>query len=160
MYVVFKIILFWAFQYTRPKRKCFYCQTLQSNLKKHLFRKHKDQDLIKDAITGGTKHDEARVVDYLLKAAMFDDNCQKEKAGEEIIPVRKQGKTRQSDSYVICGYCRGTFRKPQFWKHQRKCLSRGLSFKSKMKMSDLKLMRNVENIQDNSYFTQALSKIY
>lgn len=145
------------FQYIRPKRKCFYCGTFQSNLKKHLFRRHKGEDQIKEALKG-TEHDQTRIVDYLLKAAIFDDNCHKEKSGDTITPIRQQGQTLKSENYVICGYCRGTYKKPQFWKHQRICYSKDITYKPKLKMSDLKLMENADNIPESSYFTQVLSK--
>ena len=56
-----------------PKRPCFYCGLLQSQIARHLKRKHKDKDLIQPTLNGSKKrHDE--MIDHVRKLVMDKHN--------------------------------------------------------------------------------------
>ena len=56
----------------RSQRSCCYCGLLQSQIARHLKRKHRDEDLIQSALNGTKKRHE--IIDHVSKLGMDKHN--------------------------------------------------------------------------------------
>ena len=103
-----------------PKRPCYYCGLLQSQIARHLKRKHKDEDLIQTAINGGKKrHDE--IIDHVRKLGM--DKYNKIELGKEkpcIQRERRPTKNNEED-VVMCSKCHGVYQRQSYSRHKSVC---------------------------------------
>ena len=77
----------------RPKRPCYYCGLFQSQIARHLKRRHKDEDLIRSVLNGSKKkHDE--IIDYVRKLGM--DKHNKIELGKEKPCIQRERRPAQN----------------------------------------------------------------
>jgi len=102
---------------------CLYCSKPSTNLRKHLWAKHKDEDYVKDVLTQA-KHSKKRklLLDKLRNLGDFQHNSEVRCRGEgEIIPWRCPPEPVSANDYVPCPDCFAYFHKEHLWRHHQDC---------------------------------------
>ena len=103
----------------KPKRPCVYCGMFQAKLKRHMLRRHKDEEGVKAALLLPAA-EQTRAFEDLRKEGIFRRNVviQAEGGGnEELIRKRNQGTSKT----VMCSGCKGFYSKNQIHKHKKQC---------------------------------------
>ncbi len=102
----------------RPKRPCYFCQEMQSQLARHLQRKHKDEPEVQHimSLEGDEK---VEALADLRKRAILQKNSilAKQTAEPDYLRERRQG----GQDLVICGTCSGFYSRKKLWQHKQRC---------------------------------------
>lgn len=107
--------------HSRPKRPCLYCGTMQSQLARHLKRKHADEDDVSKAITLPLK-EQNEVLARIRKSAILNVNTKRlRESKSEEKPLLITERYRGNEDVVMCGHCTGFYKKSILWKHTLKC---------------------------------------
>lgn len=103
-----------AAKYKKPSRPCVFCGQLQSKLKRHLLRKHKDEEQVKAALELPGP-EQKRAFDALKKEGIFHKNIQIQEGLGDLLRERNQG----DKQVVMCSGCKGFFGVERICKHKK-----------------------------------------
>jgi len=102
--------------------ECYYCQKLQTDLRKHFFKKHKTEISVAKimALPLGSK-DRKKNLEILRNKGNFFHNKEVIDRGQGVmLLVRRppEGKDVDIDAYAPCNLCLGFYSKSELYKHQ------------------------------------------
>ena len=93
---------------------------MQSRLKRHLFRQHDDQNVVKKAMNlTGKEQDHA--IDLIKKQGILKANRKLKTAGATSYHRERRTCTNKQDELLLCNGCNGFFGKKRMWKHKLNC---------------------------------------
>ncbi|KAK7487420.1 hypothetical protein BaRGS_00021382, partial [Batillaria attramentaria] len=100
----------------KPPRPCVFCGTFQSQLVRHIKRKHGEEESVQAALKL-PQADQQRAFESLRKEGIYKKNVEiQEKNGHaDLIRERKQG----NSDIVMCSGCKGFFSKRRICKHKK-----------------------------------------
>ena len=124
------------FQKKKPKRPCYYCSGEQSQLVRHLKRKHK----MEDAVVAALK--QHRAFEKIRKDGILKMNVSLMEKGHNLTRGRRQGSCNNAD-LRMCNGCHGFFDRKQIYRH-KKCID--LSGTSSGSVNFSKSWRSAESI--------------
>ena len=102
-----------AKDYKKPKRPCPYCKTAQSQLKRHVMAKHKNQDLVKKMLKLPPKEQES-IMDEIRKEGIYENNLNEMKQEKpNLMRERRQGEA----NLVLCTTCKAFISKAYYGRH-------------------------------------------
>ncbi|KAF5308551.1 hypothetical protein FQR65_LT18084 [Abscondita terminalis] len=104
-------------KYTNKKNFCIYCKSLQSQLPRHLQRKHKNEDTVKEIMALQKDNPKRK---QILKNLLQEGNFLYNSMHEKIIPHRRSLiKESSKKQYVPCPFCKGFYSKTNLRNHVR-----------------------------------------
>ena len=109
------------FQKKKPKRPCFYCGEEQSQLVRHLKRKHKSEEAVVAAQRLPKKKGQHRAFEKIRKEGNLKVNMRNMEKGQKLIKERRQCSGNYGD-IRICNGCHGFFYKRQIHRHKKGCV--------------------------------------
>lgn len=98
-------------------RPCLYCDRFYSNLKDHLMRRHRNEDLILQASLANTK-EQNKIIDYVRNKGIDKVNEKNDYAKDSLIVKRRQGNQPRAK----CEGCYNIISKKSFYEHRQKCI--------------------------------------
>ena len=101
-----------VFQKKKPKRPCYYCSAEQSQLVRHLKRKHKMEDAVVAALKL-PKMEQHRAFEKIRKDGILKMNVSLMGKGHNLIRERRQGSCNNE--------CHGFYDRKQIYRH-KKCI--------------------------------------
>ena len=105
----------------KPKRPCPFCSRDQSNLKRHMIRRHKDTDEIKYLLTQPRKK-QAVIAQQLKRMGMATANKKLIANKEATIHCEKRSqRIRNIINYVMCSECGAVIARANFNSHRSRC---------------------------------------
>lgn len=106
----------------KRKHTYYICQAKVCDIPRHVSTKHKDNDLVKEAIAKPKCSKERRTIWRIITNKGAFANNQKTKAiGGEFQVSRRTTENRKPEEYKACVHCYGYFLKKELWRHSRKC---------------------------------------
>ena len=115
----FNNFIFFAFQKRKPKRPCYYCGEVQSQLLRHIKRKHKNEEAVVAALQL-PQTEQLRAFENIRKLGIFKLNLNKVEKGQPLIRERKQGSSSDAD-LRMCNGCHGFYDTKQIYRHKKRC---------------------------------------
>ena len=101
------------------KRPCVFCGMFQSKLKRHMVRRHKNEESVQAAMLL-PMCEQAKAFENLRKEGIFQTNVRIQAGGgtnESLLRERKQGASKR----VLCSGCKGFYSKKQIHRHKKHC---------------------------------------
>ena len=102
---------------------CVYCSKASTNLSKHLVKKHRNEERIKQVLMQTTGSRQRKLLlEYVRNLGDYKHNCAVMSKGEgEIIPWRSPPEPVDAIEYVPCPDCFAFFQQHHLWRHHRGC---------------------------------------
>ena len=91
----------------KPKRPCYFCGHSQSQLLRHLKTVHKNEILVKQALTL-PKGEKNKAFNNIKKKGIMKKNIQLKSEGKELLRERRPGSVN-SQHLAICNGCKGFY---------------------------------------------------
>lgn len=111
----------------RLKHYCEYCLKDQSHLKRHLLRKHKNEEKVQQMYRLSTTNEGSRKpMKELLYSGDFHYNINENLNKGDLRIVKSSRSQREATDYLPCTKCKGMILIPNYTTHLKKCT--GLSF--------------------------------
>ena len=106
----------------KPKRPCLYCGVFNSQLPRHLKRKHQNEEAVAAALKL-PKVEQSNAFAYIRKSGIYKYNVQSkiDDSNGSLIKERRQ----RTSSTLMCSGCKGFFDSKSIWKHKKRCVSDG-----------------------------------
>lgn len=98
-------------------RPCFYCGVFFTNLKDHLMRKHKNEDLILQASLANRK-EQNQIINLVRNKGIDKANEKANYSKENLIIKRRQG----NQIRVKCEGCYNIIARKSFYEHRQRCI--------------------------------------
>ena len=114
--------LFHVISAKRPKRPCLFCETYQSDLRRHIILKHNEEERVKGILKKekeGIISREERIEEFrrMRKEGIYKKNiAAAEFNSESLIPMKKSAGEK-----VICVLCKGVYNKKYIHQHKKQC---------------------------------------
>ena len=147
---LFMSCLFAANSYKKPSRPCPYCKTLQAQLKRHIMRKHKNEDLVKQMLKMVPKEQEL-IMDKIRKEGIYQTNMEKMKQDNpNLMRERNQGK----NDLLVCTICKAFIAKRYYGRHCQqfhKVVKSDTEMKTPVPVSSL-----IKDSDDPEYFQEEI----
>ena len=105
--------------YKKPMRPCVYCGQFETQLVRHLKRKHTNEEAVQAAIKLPAS-EQRRAFEIIRKNGIYVKNVEKnvdECSNVDLIRERRQGESK----VVMCTGCRGFYSKTRIYKHKKVC---------------------------------------
>jgi len=143
----------------KPNRPCLFCGAMQSQLVRHLKRKHAQEESVIAAVKL-PKIEQEKAFGDLRKMAIYKTNVELAKTdGAVLHRERRQGKD-QTD-LVMCSSCKGFYAKRRIWKHKKicyeSCTQTGFVWFPKSRSASLGLLLSNSEVPDE-FETQIVEK--
>jgi hypothetical protein len=125
---------------------CMYCENGFTNLRKHFFSKHKNENEVKHILDLPKKsHERSVELTRIRNAGNYKHNVQALKEGKgTLVVVSRQSHDNDPGDYLPCEDCLGFFLKDSLWRHKKECsLSSGK--KSRRVQADAALLLPATN---------------
>lgn len=109
----------------RPKRPCIFCGIFQSQLVRHMEKKHGDEPLVKSGLELPAK-EKIRYFHGLRKKGIYKYNMDQIKSGgtdKDLLRQRKQG----DGKLKICQNCQGFYSREYFFEHAKRCTAASIT---------------------------------
>ena len=105
------------------RHHCLYCSKASTNLSKHLLKKHRNEERIREVLTQTTGSRKRKLLlEYVRNLGDYKHNCAVMSKGEgEIIPWRSPPEPVDAMEYVPCPDCFAFFQQEHLWRHHRDC---------------------------------------
>ncbi|XP_069108874.1 uncharacterized protein [Argopecten irradians] len=107
------------------QNSCLYCEQLQTNLRRHLFRKHSgEMDIAKILSKPSKSKERANGLEKIRNLGNFYHNAKVRELGEGTFLVVKRPtkeKVVTFKDYVPCVHCKGYYMGIEIWRHYREC---------------------------------------
>ncbi|XP_070212643.1 uncharacterized protein [Littorina saxatilis] len=103
----------------KPNRPCIYCGMYMSKLKRHLIKKHRNEEGVEAALALPFV-EQNRAIEGLRKEGIYRKNVDLQAGGcenDKLIKKRAQGTAKT----VMCGGCKGFYSHRQIHKHKKHC---------------------------------------
>ena len=113
--------------YKKPPRPCMFCHKPQTQLKRHILSKHKEQPLIIPLLKINAK-DQDRQIAIIRKQGIRDFNTDMLKSEERKFMRERRNLQSEQDMPIMCSGCKGFFAKSFKARHQLNCPASGTNF--------------------------------
>lgn len=110
---------------------CLYCDTLVTNFRRHVFRKHALEEEVRAVLMENDEDLRERkkkrrfLLNNLRKKGNYKYNSSRQAYGEDpVLPIRRPSSNQDTYSigkYVSCIFCLGAFSRKTFYRHLKKC---------------------------------------
>ena len=100
-----------------PQRPCVFCGVMQSKLKRHMVRKHPDEEGVQRMLAA-PKENQDNIMDRLRKEGILNENKKRiQIENAELIREHRKG----DGETAMCGNCYGFYSKLKIWLHKQQC---------------------------------------
>lgn len=112
-------------KYKKPNRPCLFCSREQTQLKRHILKKHSKHPKVIPLLDENiTKEEQNHAIETFRKEAIRKFNIEVIKSGKTNF-MRERENNNSSDPPVMCSGCKGFFEKRYKARHQTICPGKG-----------------------------------